>query len=241
MPSEPTLIERLRAKDRAWQEQCDGWIAEVRKMGGEVTAEQEAVIRRTIYAEAAERTLTPVPDGDAVVDSGMDGDTVERAEWLWVNLPTNKKWTSLATHEKALVCHTVAALSRPTPVPDAGLVERFAKALSAASACEYKPVQYWMADARAALSRPIPVPDGGLVERTALALNDVLHGFVEHDDLVLAQNLLETAGITSTIAALTNELERRDRNEIRNCLNTGPCSRMDPTPTQETDDAAVHQ
>jgi hypothetical protein len=200
MPSEPTLIERLRAKDRAWQEQCDGWIAEVRKMGGEVTAEQEAVIRRTIYAEAAERTLTPVPDGDAVVDSGMDGDTVERAEWLWVNLPTNKKWTSLATHEKALVCHTVAALSRPTPVPDAGLVER-----------------------------------------TALALNDVLHGFVEHDDLVLAQNLLETAGITSTIAALTNELERRDRNEIRNCLNTGPCSRMDPTPTQETDDAAVHQ
>ena len=68
MTDKPTLIERLRAKDRAWQEQCDGWIAEVRKMGGEVTAEQEAVIRRTIYAEAAD--ALPVPNWRAGFEAG---------------------------------------------------------------------------------------------------------------------------------------------------------------------------
>jgi hypothetical protein len=29
-------------------------------------------------------------------------DAVERAEWFWTNLPTGRKWTGLATHEKAL-------------------------------------------------------------------------------------------------------------------------------------------
>jgi hypothetical protein len=43
-------------------------------------------------------------------DSGMSGETVARAEMVWTNLPTRVPWTSLATHEKALVCHTVAAL-----------------------------------------------------------------------------------------------------------------------------------
>ena len=43
-------------------------------------------------------------------DSGMSGEAVERAERTWANLPTGCKWTSLATHEKALVCHTLAAL-----------------------------------------------------------------------------------------------------------------------------------
>jgi hypothetical protein len=65
MTEEPTLIERLRAKDRAWQEQCDGWLADAREQG-EVTDEQEAAMRYTIYAEAVntlERTITPVPDG----------------------------------------------------------------------------------------------------------------------------------------------------------------------------------
>lgn len=42
-------------------------------------------------------------------DSGMSGKEVERAELLWANLPTGRKWTSLATHEKALVCHIIAA------------------------------------------------------------------------------------------------------------------------------------
>lgn len=41
----------------------------------------------------------------------MSGEAAERAEWLWAQLPTMRKWTSLPTHEKALVCHLVAALS----------------------------------------------------------------------------------------------------------------------------------
>ena len=45
----------------------------------------------------------------ADADSGMSGPDVERAGFLWANLPTGRKWTSLATHEKALVCHAVAA------------------------------------------------------------------------------------------------------------------------------------
>lgn len=49
---------------------------------------------------------------DAEIDSGMGGDLPERAEWLWASLPTTRKWTSLPTHEKAMVCH---ALSRVQP------------------------------------------------------------------------------------------------------------------------------
>jgi hypothetical protein len=49
---------------------------------------------------------------DEPVDSGMSGDAVERAEWAWANLPVGpRKWTSLTTAEKALACHTFAALS----------------------------------------------------------------------------------------------------------------------------------
>jgi hypothetical protein len=47
-------------------------------------------------------------------DSGMNGDAVAMAEMVWTNLPTRVPWTSLATHEKALVCHTLARLTRPT-------------------------------------------------------------------------------------------------------------------------------
>lgn len=52
---------------------------------------------------------SPLPDGDLTVDSGMSGDAVAEAELLWASLPTgNRSWAGLATHEKALVCHTLA-------------------------------------------------------------------------------------------------------------------------------------
>lgn len=50
----------------------------------------------------------PAPAMGEGVDSGMSGEAVDRAELLWANLPTGRKWTSLQTHEKALVCHTLA-------------------------------------------------------------------------------------------------------------------------------------
>lgn len=48
---------------------------------------------------------------EAPVDGGFDGASVEAAETLWACLPHVRKWTSLATHEKALVIHTFARLS----------------------------------------------------------------------------------------------------------------------------------
>lgn len=51
---------------------------------------------------------------EEIVDSGMSGKTIERAEWLWANLPTGRKWTALQTHEKALVCHTLALIEAET-------------------------------------------------------------------------------------------------------------------------------
>lgn len=61
----------------------------------------------------------PTTDAGALVeepvDGGMDGETVAAAEWAWANLPVGpRKWTSLATHEKALVCHVVEALKQPS-------------------------------------------------------------------------------------------------------------------------------
>jgi hypothetical protein len=58
-----------------------------------------------------EGRLQPVDKGvvaEADVDGGFDGASVEAAETLWACLPQVRKWTSLATHEKALVIHTLA-------------------------------------------------------------------------------------------------------------------------------------
>lgn len=56
-------------------------------------------------------SLTPDRIEDVPCDSGMSGDAVAEAEMFWANLPTrNLAWTSLHTHEKALVCHTIARL-----------------------------------------------------------------------------------------------------------------------------------
>ncbi len=45
------------------------------------------------------------------VDSGFSPENLAEAEALWANLPVgNRSWTGLATHEKALVCHTVQRL-----------------------------------------------------------------------------------------------------------------------------------
>jgi hypothetical protein len=59
-------------------------------------------------------TVSPSPEqlSELDADSGMSGDAVAQAEMVWANLPTrNLPWTSLATHEKALVCHTLARLT----------------------------------------------------------------------------------------------------------------------------------
>jgi hypothetical protein len=57
-------------------------------------------------------TVSPSPEqlSELDADSGMSGDAVAQAEMVWANLPT-LPWTSLATHEKALVCHTLARLT----------------------------------------------------------------------------------------------------------------------------------
>lgn len=68
----------------------------------------------TIAKGAEAMTDTQAPDvvvTEAPVDGGFDGASVEAAETLWACLPHVRKWTSLATHEKALVIHTFARLS----------------------------------------------------------------------------------------------------------------------------------
>ena len=59
---------------------------------------------------------------EAAVDSGMNGEAVQQAEWFWANLPTGRKWAGLATHEKALVCHQIARIANQPPAQD-GLVD----------------------------------------------------------------------------------------------------------------------
>jgi hypothetical protein len=70
---------------------------------------------------------------DLPVDSGMSGEAVERAEWAWANLPVGpRKWTSLTTAEKALVCHVIA---RFTPTDDrASIFEECARVADAVAA-----------------------------------------------------------------------------------------------------------
>lgn len=46
-----------------------------------------------------------------VTDSGFTPENIADAEWLWINLPTfPRNWSSLPTHEKALIVHTAARL-----------------------------------------------------------------------------------------------------------------------------------
>lgn len=44
------------------------------------------------------------------VDGGFGAERLEKVETLWANLPTARAWTSLGTHEKALVVHQLGAL-----------------------------------------------------------------------------------------------------------------------------------
>ena len=64
------------------------------------------------YGDDPIPALASTKDSDGLVaDSGMDGETVKRAEWLWTNLPIrHQTWDSLGTHEKAMVCHAVQRL-----------------------------------------------------------------------------------------------------------------------------------
>lgn len=87
---------------------------------GYTTGKAEA--GRYTLEEAIKHSHPNGPDGprDGITyeldaDSGMSGEAVEQAEWFWNNLPTgNRKWTSLQTFEKALVCHTLAAWNTRT-------------------------------------------------------------------------------------------------------------------------------
>lgn len=49
---------------------------------------------------------------DIEVDSSMLGNNVSRAEMVWTNLPTRRKFHELYPHEKALVCHVIASVAR---------------------------------------------------------------------------------------------------------------------------------
>lgn len=71
------------------------------------------LIKNAERMEAAAKALRqPAPAvGEVDADSGMNGDAVARAEQLWVNLPTRRKWASLETYEKALVCHMLERLA----------------------------------------------------------------------------------------------------------------------------------
>lgn len=44
---------------------------------------------------------------DVTVDSGMDAQTVETAEWLWTQMPILTRWHNQPTYAKALVCRLV--------------------------------------------------------------------------------------------------------------------------------------
>lgn len=50
------------------------------------------------------------PADELAVDSGMDAQSILGAEAFWANLPTGRKWASLKTYEKALVCHQMDRL-----------------------------------------------------------------------------------------------------------------------------------
>lgn len=52
--------------------------------------------------------IDTAPVVEVTVDSGMDAEAVEQAELLWAQLPVNRKWISIPTHEKALVCHLLS-------------------------------------------------------------------------------------------------------------------------------------
>lgn len=67
----------------------------------------------SVTSKAAERnTAEPATDTapvvEVTVDGGMDAEAVEQAELLWAQLPVNRKWISIPTHEKALVCHLLS-------------------------------------------------------------------------------------------------------------------------------------
>lgn len=67
----------------------------------------------SVTSKAAERnTAEPATDTapvvEVTVDGGMDAEAVEQAELLWAQLPVIRKWTSIPTHEKALVCHLLS-------------------------------------------------------------------------------------------------------------------------------------
>ena len=71
------LAERLRERDRDWQKHCDRWVAEIaEKAPGELPPESEAVMRDTLYRQAAdliERLAhQPTTDAEAVVRIGKD-------------------------------------------------------------------------------------------------------------------------------------------------------------------------
>lgn len=96
-----TQADKAMAAEIARKLEIEDWAT-----GGGYFAEQllDCLAR---HRQQAER-------GEVVVDSGFSAENLSVAEWLWTNLPTgNRKWHSLPTHEKALVCHMVERLREP--------------------------------------------------------------------------------------------------------------------------------
>ena len=101
----PTLAEqvgRMRAE-----------LAALRAENERLKATLNTLGTRWALPKAAERnTAEPATDTapvvEVTVDSGMDAEAVEQAELLWAQLPVIRKWTSIPTHEKALVCHLLS-------------------------------------------------------------------------------------------------------------------------------------
>lgn len=53
MTDEKDIVERLREKDKDWQELCDGWVASWEALGRHADDDMIASLRKTDDAEAA--------------------------------------------------------------------------------------------------------------------------------------------------------------------------------------------
>ena len=104
-----------RLVKEGWQPKPDRAEVLAQALWDQWTLKASEVIDAQSLINDAFNELRAEWEAERPVDSGMSGDAVKDAEWLWVNLPTMIKWTSLKTHEKALVCHTVARLRAERP------------------------------------------------------------------------------------------------------------------------------
>lgn len=127
-PAGPDALDVLRKCAERFREYEAGHTAKADKwyMGTGGRTEQrnrlEKAARNREMAEMCEAVLaasrTPVSR-----ECPEDGKSVEQAKWLWVNLPTERRWTSLAPSEQALVCHCLVVLAASRGQGEDGLTD----------------------------------------------------------------------------------------------------------------------